>query len=66
MGRKPSKSSGKAKQSNVPVEKDDGSRWRVIDGDGQPVYISNGGIMKGQAERLAYGLVQPAYIEQVK
>lgn len=57
----------KNKQAYVPVEKDDGTRWRVVDSAGVPVYLIDNpeGLPKREAKRLAEGLVEPATIEQV-
>lgn len=67
----PSKTTKKArraggnKASNIPVEKDDGTRWIVRDLHHHQVYAGNG-VTKAEATRLAAGLVdQAAYIEQV-
>lgn len=65
MGRKPSKSTGKGKKDNTPIEKDDGTRWRVVDNCSRPIYLSTGGVTKAQAERLAEGMAAPAFIDQI-
>lgn len=56
---------GKKGKSNAPVEKDDGTRWTVHDHKtGQQVYGGTG-VTRGQAERLATGLVAPSEIRLV-
>jgi hypothetical protein len=64
MGRKPSKGHRGSGKSNLPVEKDDGSRWVVIGENGRQVYLGSG-IKKKEAQRLADGLVQSATLEMV-
>lgn len=56
------RTAGKA-NSNLPAEKDDGSRWVVMRDDRQ-VYLG-GGTTKAQATRLAEGLLEPASIVEV-
>lgn len=55
----------KIKKTFIPIEKDDGSRWNVIDGDGKLIYVGEG-VKKSEAVRLAGGMVQPAGIRQVE
>jgi hypothetical protein len=55
----------KRKNQVVPEEKDDGTRWVVIDLDGNIVYPTKTGSTKAQATRLATGLVQPAKIVEI-
>lgn len=64
MGRKPSKGHRGNVKSNLPAEKDDGSRWVIIGENGRQVYLGSG-IKKKEAERLAAGLVQSATLEMV-
>ena len=64
MGRKPSKGHRGSGKSNVPVEKDDGSRWVVIGEDGRQVYQGEGATKKW-ATHLATGLVQSATLKMV-
>jgi hypothetical protein len=56
------KNRGGVKKSNLPVEKDDGSRWVVIGENGRQVYPGTG-IRKKDADRLAGGLVQSATLK---
>lgn len=57
----------KNKKPHVPQERDDGTRWTVIDiASGNPVYLSAGGSTKAQATRLAEGMLAPARIEQIE
>lgn len=54
-----------SKQSNVPVAKDDGTRWVVVR-DGLPVYRTHrGGTTRAEAERLLSGLLEPAELLQI-
>lgn len=53
-----------AKPSNAPVPKDDGTRWLVVR-HREPVYGPGVGITRGEAERLATGLLEPAEIRQI-
>lgn len=53
-----------AKPSNAPVAKDDGTRWLVVR-HGEPVYGFTGGLIRGEAERLATGLLEPAQLRQI-
>lgn len=56
----------KKKQAFVDkAEKDDGSRWEVVDGAGRVVYPSASGSTKAHATRLAEGLVQSATIREI-
>ena len=64
MGRKPSKAHRGGIKSNLPAEKDDGSRWIVVGENGRQVYLGSG-IKKKDATRLAEGLVQSATIEMI-
>lgn len=51
---------GKKKGNNIPVPKDDGSRWIVVNHEtGEQVY-SGSGVSRSQAEHLGTGLVAPA------
>lgn len=64
----PSKTTKKARraaaaQDNLPVEKDDGSRW-VVMRDGRQVYYGTG-VTKRQARTLCDGLRIPAEIVMV-
>lgn len=60
-----SKKKAAPKKSNVPVEKDDGTRWTIHDHEtGVQIYPGNG-IIRQQAERLATGMVRPASIREV-
>lgn len=60
------KKKNSSKQSNAPVERDDGTRWQVIDLDGKPVYPGGKGVSRKEAERLADGLYMVAKIKQIK
>lgn len=62
MGVKPGKRKGSV-ASNVPAEKDDGTRWIVVR-DGVQVYLGSG-VTRRQAEHLATGLVETASLIQV-
>lgn len=56
----------KKKQAYVEkAEKDDGSRWEVVDRAGQVIYPSAEGSTKAHATRLAEGLVQSATIREI-
>ena len=57
---------GKKKGHELPVEKDDGTRWEVVDKDFKPVYLSGSALTKSEAERLAKSLLMKAHIRQVK
>ena len=63
MGRSKNRNRGPVK-SNLPAEKDDGSRWAVIGEDGRRVYLGDG-LRKKEATRIAAGLVQSATIEMI-
>lgn len=63
MGRSKNRNRGPVK-SNLPAEKDDGSRWIIVGEDGRQVYLGSG-IRKKDAQRLADGLVQSATIEMI-
>lgn len=54
----------KKKVTNVPTEKDDGTRWIVVDKDGYQVYPGKG-VTKNQANHLSRGLVQESSIREV-
>lgn len=64
MGRKPSKGHRGGTKSNLPAEKDDGSRWAIIGENGRRVYLGDG-LRKKDATRLAEGLVQSATLEMI-
>lgn len=64
MAKTPKKPWHTGKQDNTPREKDDGTRWLVVR-HGEPVYGSAGGNTRGEAERLAAGLLEPATIIQI-
>lgn len=53
------------KKSSAPVAKDDGTRWIVVRA-GAPVYGVTRGLIKGEAQRLAEGLLEPAEVLQIK
>lgn len=55
------------KGSNAPVIRDDGSRWHVMDGETKlPAYLPTAeGVTRAEGERLATGLVRPAYLVEV-
>lgn len=56
---------GKGK-SNLPVEKDDGTRWIVVNRETErPAYLPRNGVRKAEAERLSEGLVVDSYIKQI-
>lgn len=57
------RTAGKA-SSNIPVAKDDGTRWIILDKDDHQVYPGTG-IVKAEAERLADGLLEPGRISQI-
>jgi hypothetical protein len=59
------KKSTSRKQSHVPAEKDDGTRWIVRDAASKYAIYGHKGVTKNEATRLATGLVSPAYIDQV-
>lgn len=63
MGRSKRRNHGPVK-SNLPAEKDDGSRWIVMGENGRQVYQGSG-LRKKDATRLAEGLLQSATIEMV-
>jgi hypothetical protein len=46
-----------ARGSNLPAEKDDGTRWIVVDASGRTVYPGSG-VSKSEARRLGEGLLQ--------
>jgi hypothetical protein len=54
----------KKKVSSAPVEKDDGTRWIVVDKDGFQIYPGKG-VTKRQADLLSKGLIQESSLEQV-
>lgn len=61
------KANAAAKQgNNVPTEKDDGTRWIVRDLETRAQVYLGSGVSRAQAERLATGLVRPAFLEQVE
>lgn len=64
----PSKSTKRARRagtkSNAPVAKDDGTRWAVVRA-GTPVYSHTSGLVKGEAQRLADGLLEAAEVVQI-
>lgn len=68
----PSKTTKKARRagvkpkSNIPEERDDGTRWYVMSGIDFPHRKMYGGkaYTKREAERLAEGLLHHGYIEQ--
>lgn len=53
----------KNKGQNLPVEKDDGTRWVVVR-DGRQVYPGTG-VMRQRAEHLNDGLLVPGELVQV-
>lgn len=55
----------KIKKTFIPVEKDDGTRWNVIDANGKLIYVG-AGLTKREATRYAEGMIQPAGIRQVE
>lgn len=57
------KANAAVKRSNIPVPRDDGSRWIVVR-DGHQVYPGKG-VTRAQAEHLVNGLVEPAELVQV-
>jgi hypothetical protein len=66
VAKKKAKVATRNKPQQEQIEKDDGTRWIVwnLDTD-RPAYLSKGGVVRGQAERLAKGLVAPAAIREV-
>ena len=56
----------KKKNTHVLVEKDDGTRWHVVDSRGDFVYLPTSvGLLKSHAQRLADGLLEPGRIVEV-
>lgn len=60
---KKANAAAKKQASNVPAEKDDGTRWSVIR-DGRAVYPGPG-TLRQRAEHLNQGLLRPGELVQV-
>jgi hypothetical protein len=60
---KRARNAAKKGANNVPVEKDDGTRWIIVR-DGQQVYLGSG-VTRAQAKHLNEGLLVPGELVQV-